>query len=313
MANYKPKSPAFKVSKLTLTTFLIVEYNDIYDEHPFIYVKINRPSNTILIIDTGCGGATDDPNVDLKDLRVFIETVDVDQNDGRPLNHGGKMKYIVALTHCHYDHILGIESFAKDSEILVSGHSPSFISPTNLPTHSLCKRLGVKTPQYTPKLVPHGYAILPDSSSLDSLGVILHTPGHTPDELAIWDESERMLYVGDTLYEWAHIIFPNEGSIVTWFQTIDSLITLVTPYDGANISCGHTTAGRPAGEVLGGAKTFMLDVVEGREKVRRKFDKYGVVTVEYVQEGMRFSLICPERLILEARKDRGVVIGDLIQ
>ena len=53
---------------------------------------------------------------------------------------------------------------------------------------------------------------------------LLHTPGHTPDELALWDEAETMLYIGDTLYEWAPIIFPNEGSIVQWLETVDALL-----------------------------------------------------------------------------------------
>ena len=36
-----------------------------------------------------------------------------------------------------------------------------------------------------------------------------------------------MLYVGDTLYERAPIIFPNEGSIVRWRATVDALIALL--------------------------------------------------------------------------------------
>lgn len=97
--------PAFTARRLTQTTFLIVEWDDVFNEHPFIYAKVVPSAKTILIIDTGCGGATHNPEIGLKSLREFIETVDVPDNNGKPLNEGGKMKYIVVESHCHYDHI----------------------------------------------------------------------------------------------------------------------------------------------------------------------------------------------------------------
>jgi glyoxylase-like metal-dependent hydrolase (beta-lactamase superfamily II) len=84
---------------------VINEFADTYNESPLIYAKICTEISTIVIIDTGCGGATDDPDIDLKSLRTFIETVAVADNGGRPMNEQGKMGYIVVLSHCHYDHI----------------------------------------------------------------------------------------------------------------------------------------------------------------------------------------------------------------
>lgn len=97
--------PAFVATRLTATTFTLNEHSDKYDEQPLIYVKILSKDGVILIIDTGCGGATDDPDIDVKSLRVFLETVNVPDNGNKPLNEGAKMRYIVILTHCHYDHI----------------------------------------------------------------------------------------------------------------------------------------------------------------------------------------------------------------
>ncbi|EGN98699.1 hypothetical protein SERLA73DRAFT_136596, partial [Serpula lacrymans var. lacrymans S7.3] len=88
-----------------------------------------------------------------------------------------------------------------------------------------------------------------------------------------------MLYVGDTLYEYDNIIFPNEGSIVTWFSTVDYLISFVQSHSEASrecpaalvdvrINCGHATACGPALEVLQLTRDFMMDVVSGREKVQ---------------------------------------------
>lgn len=211
-------------------------------------------------------------------------------------------------------HAVGVEQFRNDSLIFASAYSPDFVSPENLPEHSLCKDLNIPTPKYIPKLLSHNQEIRinnprspPGSTNKNiSLGLIaLHTPGHTPDELALWDPSEKMLYVGDTLYEFAHIIFPNEGSIIDWLDSVDFLIHLVEGQN-AKISCGHTTAGRPAIEVLVGANEFMMDVLKGGEKVRKRFKKRGEVCEEYVQESMRFGLVCPRRLIEEARVKRGL-------
>jgi len=104
MTNRQAKA-AFQATRLTSSAFLIKEYNDIYSEQPHIYAKSVSSANTMLIIDTGCGGATNDPDITIKSLREFIETTKVEDNNGLPLNEGGSMDYIVALTHCHYDHI----------------------------------------------------------------------------------------------------------------------------------------------------------------------------------------------------------------
>ncbi|KAI0090169.1 Metallo-hydrolase/oxidoreductase [Irpex rosettiformis] len=305
-----PSSPAFRASRLTPSTFVIQEYADSYDEHPLIYAKICAEIATLVIIDTGCGGATKDLDIDLKSLRKFIEAVPVEDNNGEPLNKGSEMRYVVVLSHCHYDHILGVEEFAKDSQILASGHSSTFLDPDNLPAHSLCKFLDIPVPSYKPILVPHEHPVrMNNGDNKEGLNPwtglrILHTPGHTPDELAVWDSGEHMLYVGDTLYEWAPIIFPAEGSITTWIKSVDELLELISG-EGTKevkVSCGHVTAARPAREVITGAKTFIVDVLEGREPVRRRSEKRGEAFVEYVQDDHRFSLGCPERLVQEAQQ-----------
>lgn len=119
----RERTSAFRANRLTSSTFLIVETDDIFSEHPYIYVKLVPSANTILIVDTGCGGAST-KNVDITSLREFIETVPFDGNGGRPLNDGGRMGYVVALTHCHYDHIREIDTSCiackTDSNILWS-------------------------------------------------------------------------------------------------------------------------------------------------------------------------------------------------
>ena len=95
--------------------------------------------------------------------------------------------------------------------ILASSHSPSFLAPENLPQNTQCRRLKIPIPKYSPVLGDHTSLVTFNGKSTGLQ--ILHTPGHTPDELALWDKKERMLYVGDTVYEWEPILFPLEGDI----------------------------------------------------------------------------------------------------
>ena len=120
-----------------------------------------------------------------------------------------------------------------------------------------------------------------------------------------------MLYVGDSLYEYEPIIFPSEGSIVTWFESMDFLSRLVQAMNSmasdrreVQINSGHCTVLQPALGVLLAAKAFMKDVVDGKEEVKGRRQNRGEETVTYEQSGGRFSLRCPERLILEMRNKR---------
>jgi len=200
--------------------------------------------------------------------------------------------------------VVGVEQFANDSSVLVSGNAPEFLSPENLPEHSLCNALGIELPNYKPAFVLNHHEIqVDDRENKVSLGLVaIYTPGHTPDELALWDAEQKILYVGDTVYEWAPIIFPNEGSITTWWDTMNRLLDLVRANESATICCGHVTAGRPAEPVLAGALDFMSRVLTGVEKEEKRMIKRGEIHVMYSRQGGRFSLICPERLIDEARR-----------
>ncbi|KAH9928619.1 Metallo-hydrolase/oxidoreductase [Fomitopsis serialis] len=274
------KEERLQAYRLTHSTFLIVEIDDVYSEHPYIYVKL------------------------ITSLRAFLESVPVEENGGRPLNERARMRYVVALSHCHYDHILGVEQFASDSPVLQSSYAPAFVSRSALPAHSLCTDLGIRTPQFASVLVPHN-TMLTSASGVPLGMTLLHTPGHTPDEIALWDAHELMLYVGDTVYEWEAIIFPAQGDIKAWLTTIDELVAVVMSSrvpEAVRINCGHRTVTRPALEVLGKAKQFVMDVLVGDVEVRWRMWRRGEWYVEYRQEGGQFSVRCPERLIEEARQ-----------
>lgn len=146
----------------------------------------------------------------------------------------------------------------------------------------------------------------------DKTGIlVLHTPGHTPDELALWDEEEYMLYVGDTVYERSAIIFPREGDVVQWFASIDKMMTLVEKANRESqergtkqrvlINAGHDTTAADAYDVLNEARTFMISVLMGKEERKWQGKVHGVVNVYYQRADKRFSLRCPLALLKNAQ------------
>lgn len=110
---------SFKTTRISKTTFLVTE-DDKYGEQPFIYAKQHPDSPILILSDTGCNA----PNkkVKVSNLRQYLETYPIPDLDGEPINPLIKdadgnvypeRKYIVICTHCHYDHIGGIEAFVK--------------------------------------------------------------------------------------------------------------------------------------------------------------------------------------------------------
>lgn len=97
-----PTTSCFTCSRLNASTFLIVE-EDKYRECPFIYVKVF--ASVLVLIDTGCGGAAQDPSVELTSLRRHLEKFPLPENGDQPLNPQSQKGYAVICTHCHFDHI----------------------------------------------------------------------------------------------------------------------------------------------------------------------------------------------------------------
>lgn len=313
MSSPSPPSTCFSCTRLNSSTFLIVE-DDIFNEQPFIYAKIYN--SAIVLIDTGCGGAARDDTVDLRSLRKFIETYPIDGNDGKPLNPGSEKAYAVICTHCHYDHIGAIAQFADREKctIWASANDKSFLSEENLPTNSLCRFVGMETPYYQiTNWVEDGEEVKLSSSSppqdeKQDLGLVLyHTPGHTPDELAIWDPAERHLFVGDTLYEWAPIIFPPQGNLNEYTATLYKLRDLIKSWNNDNSStqeqqqrvrmgCGHVTRDVDAEEFVVEVERFLSKVRRGLVEPQDKGETRGYRLVGYEQEDGRISFLGPKQL-----------------
>ena len=314
-------SSDFLSSRVNSSTFVIHE-KDAFDEHPFIYVKLFEDIPLVVISDTGCGGTTKKSSCS-RNLKDFLESCPIASNGGQPLNprdSSGKAlrKYLIICTHCHYDHILGLEQFRDASpEIVASLAGRSFIED-NLPEHSLCKSLEIPTPQYKiTQWAPDFHSLSFDGKPLGLQ--VIHTPGHTPDELAWYDEDERHLYVGDSFYQRVAedksyeqaILFPKEGNIVDYLASLDRLITFVDAKNAdedahrgpLKIGCGHVTSSVDAKDILLAVQKLFLQILQNKVPIVQREEKRGEEFVTWREDGApKFSVAAPRRIMLDAEK-----------
>ncbi|KAL2398751.1 hypothetical protein ABEF93_004713 [Exophiala dermatitidis] len=151
--------------------------------------------------------------------------------------------------------------------ILASSRAKHSVTPySNLQRYSLCEKLGLKAPRYAVGIWAQDmqrvvYTPPPPSPSADSGGgrdedddaedgavnistgiTILHTPGHTPDSLAWYDEATRTLCVGDSFYlkqtgttrsaAWGPespmpIMFNMDSLLATWWESAKKILDFV--------------------------------------------------------------------------------------
>ena len=169
----------------------------------------------------------------------------------------------------------------------------------------------MRTPEYK---ITHWLSHLevlahPSASTMTSLGVqVLHTPGHTPDELALYDSVARVLFVGDTLYEHAPIEFDIFGNLTDYMHTLEMLRVFVDEEnDGrpvekrVTLAAGHATARGDAARIIGIVQILFRDILAGELEESERWEKRGRKWVKY--ERGTFSVLCPLKLILEARHD----------
>ena len=263
--------PAYYSSRLNESTHLVI-HRDNYSEYPFIYVKIYREPSLVVVFDTGCGAENAHHEQEAQDLKDFIQ-------DELLKGESANTDWLVVCTHCHFDHIGGIQSFANaNASILASGYDLDFVNPVNRPANSLGPAFGLQTPQFhISQFAGDGESIRHNGRNLGLRA--LHTPGHTPDSLAIYDEAEKWLFLGDTFYQcvgqmpWEEeqavpIVFPLQGDWNAWCASMQKLLTFVKAEDaerkdGIRVACGHTTSNVPAAELLKKVIAFGQRVADG--------------------------------------------------
>lgn len=253
-------SPFARVEKISSRVWLVVE-DDRFGENPFMYIIAG--TQKIVLVDTGVG--TGGAHTYAAWVRAWVS---------EHLDASADLPILVINTHCHFDHVGGNAGFAlSGGEVAASSHDRAFTAAALDPLRdaSLAAEYGCVelTPYHVSRWLDHEECIAIDGDAKDGL-VVLHTPGHTPDSLCLWLASERLLFVGDSVYPYAPIICSNLDSSLSDFESsIAMLIDLVrahTPVEGGDVECGDVDR-RPirlaCGHVEHGLPASALDELSG--------------------------------------------------
>ena len=98
----------------------------------------------------------------------------------------------ILLTHSHWDHILGVPALVERFGIPVISATTSLQTPEGLVSCLEGSKPGVQTP---------GGSISCLEGENEAWGFkVIATPGHTPDSVCYYNETEHILFTGDTLF-----------------------------------------------------------------------------------------------------------------
>ncbi len=121
--------------------------------------------------------------------------VDAGMSAGRVLQGLGGGLDLIILTHCHFDHVGAVPEIVKATGAKVAMHERD---AAILHKDAAAAIFNAQQAQFDVDIV------LRDGEVIDlgdiSLQVI-HTPGHTPGSICLYDKESKVLFTGDTVFE----------------------------------------------------------------------------------------------------------------
>ncbi|MBC7085063.1 MAG: MBL fold metallo-hydrolase [Methanomethylovorans sp.] len=104
---------------------------------------------------------------------------------------------LIILTHCHYDHTASAEIISKKSGADIAIHKAD-IKLLHHDEGSAAAAFGSKAPSFEPDILLEGgeNISISDEEHLE----IIHTPGHTPGCICLYEPLSKSLFSGDTIF-----------------------------------------------------------------------------------------------------------------
>ncbi|MEJ5316478.1 MAG: MBL fold metallo-hydrolase [Tenuifilum sp.] len=137
-----------------------------------------QPQGEAIVVDAGCSTESE-----FQELLDFVNSQNL------------TVKCLIN-THCHIDHILGIDKLKKQFGVKAYAHFDDFPLLQMAPAHAMMFGLYLETVPAIDETLSHGDLIELNGDSLK----VIHTPGHSRGGLCFYAEQERFILTGDTLF-----------------------------------------------------------------------------------------------------------------
>lgn len=120
----------------------------------------------------------------------------------------------IVLTHCHMDHVGSVQELKGLTNAKVAIHredAPFLAGEKSLPSPK--GAVGVAFKAFSPfvKTKPVQPDILLEEGDRVGGMTVVHTPGHTPGSIALYDPEKKLIFIGDTMrYQYGKLTGPPE-------------------------------------------------------------------------------------------------------
>lgn len=154
-----------------------------------------------------------------------------------------ELDYVI-LTHSHYDHAAAAGHFKGMAKIAIHKDEYSLIKAQNFTSYLF----GVSFKPFEPDITLSGGEVI-DLGKIEFK--VIHTPGHSPGSICLYEENKKWLFSGDTVF--AHGSFGRVDLPGGSARELIKSLKLLSELDVENLYPGHEDV------VEGGAKRHIAN------------------------------------------------------
>jgi len=177
----------------------------------FANLYIIQGSKKTLLIDAGLG---------LENLPSWLKTQSI-------------VPDIIVTTHSHFDHCGGLYQFPTDCIFLTPIQSVNLPKPALWGLNYLNSNQIIPTRNHTDRIknykpfTPKSWKTLGSTIDLGNYKIsVIKTPGHTDDSIIFFEEKNRWLFTGDTLYQGKLYGDFSNTDILKWQKSLQTITDL---------------------------------------------------------------------------------------